>query len=675
MALFNKILIANRGEIACRIIRSAQSLGIQTVAVYSEADASALHVRMADEAVPIGGALSSESYLVMDRIIQACRDTGADAVHPGFGFLSENAAFVAALQKEGIAFIGPSSPAIEAMGDKIRSKELAAEAGVSTVPGKGGIIEDVEEALRIAGEIGYPVMIKASAGGGGKGMRVAWSEDEAREGFSSARSEAKSSFGDDRVFIEKFIENPRHIEIQVLADSHGNTLYLGERECSIQRRNQKVIEEAPSPFLDAQTRRAMGEQAVALARAVDYVTAGTVEFIVDDKKNFYFLEMNTRIQVEHPVTEMVTGHDLVGWMIRVAAGQALDFVQSDVQMNGWAIEARLYAEDPLRNFLPSIGRLQSYSVPTSEQLSVEGATLRIDSGVEEGAEISIYYDPMIAKMICHAPTRSEAALGLAEALDRTVLRGLQSNRDFLSCILRQDRFLSGHLTTNYLPEEFPDGFEGVVPSKEAMQHLIAVSALVRYSLTEQAALASSVVAERPARVGERWRVFSNGHSASVGLIASEDGFTVVGVDFEGETFERSIVGGWFPHERSFELLVDGELCAFQIERRDPRMVISLGGANLDFLVIEERLAEYQALLPKQNSSVDDKTVLSPMPGLLLSFAVEEGQTVEAGDELAKIEAMKMENILRAERSGTVSKLCVEPGESLLLDQEILEFED
>ncbi len=501
--MIKKILIANRGEIACRVIRTAKKMGIATVAVYSDADRNALHVEMADEAVHIGPAPSAQSYIVIDNILKAIRQTGADAVHPGYGFLSENAAFAAALEKEGVAFIGPPVGAIEAMGDKITSKKIAAEAGVNTVPGHMGLIEDADEAVKIASSIGYPVMIKASAGGGGKGMRIAWNDAEAREGFQSSKNEAKSSFGDDRIFIEKFVTQPRHIEIQVLGDQHGNTLYLGERECSIQRRNQKVIEEAPSPFLDPATRKAMGEQAVLLAKAVGYHSAGTVEFIVDGAKNFYFLEMNTRLQVEHPVTELITGIDLVEQMIRVAAGEKLSFGQDDVKLNGWAIESRLYAEDPYRNFLPSIGRLTRYRPPV-EGKAADGSIVRNDTGVFEGGEISMYYDPMVAKLCAWAPDRLSAVDAMARALDDFEVEGIGHNLPFLSAVMQQQRFREGRLTTAYIAEEFPEGFHGVEPDEASARILAAVATLIHQVLQERAVQISGTIGNHRRTVAKDW---------------------------------------------------------------------------------------------------------------------------------------------------------------------------
>ncbi|HUH50118.1 MAG TPA: acetyl-CoA carboxylase biotin carboxylase subunit, partial [Mycoplana sp.] len=507
--MFKKILIANRGEIACRVIKTAKKLGIATVAVYSDADRDALHVKMADEAVHIGPAPSNQSYIVIDKIMAAIRQTGADAVHPGYGFLSENAAFAEALEKEGVAFIGPPVNAIHAMGDKITSKKLAAEAGVSTVPGHMELIADADEAVAISSSIGYPVMIKASAGGGGKGMRIAWNDAEAREGFQSSKNEAKASFGDDRIFIEKFVTQPRHIEIQVLGDKHGTVLYLGERECSIQRRNQKVIEEAPSPFLDEATRKAMGEQAVALSKAVGYYSAGTVEFIVDGERNFYFLEMNTRLQVEHPVTELITGIDLVEEMIRVAAGEKLKIAQDDVKLDGWAIESRLYAEDPYRNFLPSIGRLTRYN-PPEEGLQDGGTVIRNDTGVFDGGEISMYYDPMIAKLCAWGETRAEAVTAMSAALDDFEVEGIGHNLPFLSAVMEHPRFQEGRLTTAFIAEEWPDGFAGVQPNPEQARTLAAVAAFINLRIQKRAVLISGVLANHPRTVGRPWSVRLNG---------------------------------------------------------------------------------------------------------------------------------------------------------------------
>ncbi|HEX9791422.1 MAG TPA: acetyl/propionyl/methylcrotonyl-CoA carboxylase subunit alpha [Kiloniellales bacterium] len=645
--MFDKILIANRGEIACRIIRSARRMGIATVAVYSEADRGGLHTELADEAVAIGPAAASESYLVIDKIIAAARQTGAQAVHPGFGFLAENARFVEAVQAAGMVFIGPPPDAIRAMGDKIESKRLAAAAKVSTVPGHMGIIADEAEAARIAAEIGYPVMIKASAGGGGKGMRIARTDAEAKAGYRSARNEAKASFGDDRVFIEKFIEQPRHIEIQVLADGHGNTLYLGERECSIQRRHQKVIEEAPSPLLDAKTRAAMGAQAVALAKAVGYRSAGTVEFIADQKKNFYFLEMNTRIQVEHPVTEMVTGLDIVEWMIRVAAGEKLPLRQKDVKLDGWAVEARVYAEDPERGFLPSIGRLGRYREPPVSD------RLRVDSGVAEGSEITMHYDPMIAKVIGHGPDRASAIDELRMALDAFQIRGLKHNVGFLAAVLGHARFRAGRLSTEFIAEEFPGGFHATA-SVDARAAMIAVAALAQHRCAER----------------------EKGRPSGDWVVTVEDGAHPVHVTAHGAGFRvdgDEVATDWRPGETLFRGHIGGRPVTLQIERHGPRWRLWHGGAALDALVLRPRVAELAARMPVKRAPDLSRFLLSPMPGLLVKIAVELGQEVKAGEELAVVEAMKMENVLRAERDGTVAKIHTQAGDSLAVDQTILEF--
>ena len=668
--MFKKILIANRGEIACRIIRTCRRLGIATVAVYSDADAAALHVRLADEAVNIGPAPAAQSYLVIDKIIAAARQTGAEAVHPGFGFLSENPRFVEALDAAGIVFIGPPVKAMAAMGDKITSKKLAAEAKVSTVPGHPDAVDDEVTAVKVAGEIGYPVMIKASAGGGGKGMRIARSEAEVREGLRSARNEARSSFGDERVFIEKYIEQPRHIEIQVLADKHGNTLHLGERECSIQRRHQKVVEEAPSPFLDAKTRAAMGAQAVALAEAVDYVSAGTVEFIVDKKKNFYFLEMNTRIQVEHPVTELVTGLDLVEWMIRIAAGEKLSFGQQDVKLNGWAVEARVYAEDPLRDFMPSIGRLVRYRTPASpEDASI---TVRIDSGVEEGSEISMFYDPMIAKLVTHAPDRLQAIDAMQAALDAYGIRGINHNIAFLSSVMTNERFRAGELSTNFIAEEFPDGFQGAGITGETREILIAVAAILQQRRAVQAASISGQLDGAPdldpGKPAE-WVVML-GQEAHARTVAAVDGAYRV----TGGSRERLIEVEGRLHDLVLPCFIDGRPVTVQAGRRGPALRLGYAGAEIEALVLTPLAATLAARMPVKEPPDLSRFLLSPMPGLLMSLSVEEGQLVKAGEELAVVEAMKMENVLRAERDGKVAKLHAGPGESLAVDQAILEFE-
>ena len=646
--MFDKILIANRGEIACRVIKSCRRLGIETVAVYSDADRDALHVEMADEAVRVGAAPAAESYLQIDRIIEAATSTGAQAIHPGFGFLSEKAEFVGAVEGAGLVFIGPPTGAIAAMGDKIESKRLAAKAGVNTVPGHMGVIADGEEAVKIADDIGYPVMIKASAGGGGKGMRIARSSEEVRDGFRSAQNEARSSFGDDRVFIEKFVEEPRHIEIQVLADSHGNTLYLHERECSIQRRHQKVIEEAPSPFLDPATREAMGKQAVALSEAVDYRSAGTVEFIVDKDRNFYFLEMNTRLQVEHPVTEMITGLDLVEWMIRIAAGEAITFGQDDVKMEGWSVESRVYAEDPLRNFMPSIGRLVHYRQPR------ESGAVRVDTGVVEGSEISMYYDPMIAKLVTHGESRDEAIARMRDALDAYYIRGINHNIPFLSSVLAHPRFQEGRLTTHFIEEEYPEGFGGNVPDEATVRRLAAVAAFIGHRT-------QSLGDRTVVRIGERDYAFEVQLETGYLLLRDGDG-------------EMEVISQWHRGEPLFVGQVNAQEITVQVDPRGPACGLTHDGTTVEALVLRPRVAELAALMPFKQPPDMSKYLLSPMPGLLISVAVEEGQGIKAGEELAVVEAMKMENILRAERDGTVAKVHAPAGASLAVDEIIIEFE-
>ncbi len=669
--MFKKILIANRGEIACRIIRSCKRLGIATVAVYSEADADALHVRAADEAVAIGPPAASESYLVIDKIVAAAKQTGAEAVHPGFGFLSENARFVEALDAAGLVFIGPPVKAIGAMGDKITSKKLAAAAKVSTVPGHPDAVDDEATALKVAGEIGYPVMIKASAGGGGKGMRIARSAAEVKDGLRSARNEARSSFGDERVFIEKFIEEPRHIEIQVLADSHGNTLYLHERECSIQRRHQKVVEEAPSPFLDAKTRAAMGRQAVALAEAVDYVSAGTVEFIVDKDRNFYFLEMNTRIQVEHPVTEMITGLDLIEWMIRIAAGEKLSFGQKDVKLNGWAVETRVYAEDPLRDFMPSIGRLVRYRPPVSPE--DDEIAVRVDSGVEEGSEISMFYDPMIAKLVTHAPDRERAIDAMQAALDAYCIRGINHNVAFLASVMTNPRFRAGNLSTNFIAEEYPDGFKGAGMTAETRDILIAVAAILEQQRSARAATISGQmdggVMFDPGKPAD-WVVMLAGQEAHPRTVTPAEGaYRVSG----GERDLLIEISGQLG-DIVLPCFIDDRPVTVQADRRGPAIRLSYAGADIEALVLTPLAAKLAARMPVKEPPDLSAFLLSPMPGLLMSLKVAEGQVVKAGEELAVVEAMKMENVLRAQRDGKVAKIHAEAGASLAVDQAILEFE-
>jgi propionyl-CoA carboxylase alpha chain len=666
--MFEKILIANRGEIACRVIKTARKMGIKTVAVYSDADKNALHVQMADEAVHIGPPPANQSYIIIDKIMDAIKQTGAQAVHPGYGFLSENPKFAEALEAAGVAFIGPPVGAIKAMGDKITSKKLAAEAGVTTVPGYMGLIEDADDAVKISNQVGYPVMIKASAGGGGKGMRVAWNDAEAREGFQSSKNEAASSFGDDRIFIEKFVTQPRHIEIQVLADSHGNTIYLNERECSIQRRNQKVIEEAPSPFLDAETRKAMGEQSCALAAAVDYSSAGTVEFIVDGDKNFYFLEMNTRLQVEHPVTELITGIDLVEQMIRVAYGETLSIKQEDVPINGWAMESRIYAEDPYRNFLPSIGRLVKYRPPAEEASATH--TVRNDTGVYEGGKISMYYDPMIAKLCTWAPSRVEAIEEMRHALDAFEVEGIGHNLPFLSAVMDHDRFISGNITTAFIEEEYPEGFEGAVLDDGDLRRL-AASAAAMFRVAEiRRARISGTMGNHERIVGTDWIVGLQGESYGVAIAADTAGSTVT---FEDGTSHR-VASDWTPGDSLARFTIDGAGFIFKVEKITAGFRLRTRGADLAVTVRTPRQAELAALMPEKLPPDTSKLLLCPMPGLLVKIDVAEGEEVQEGQALCTIEAMKMENILRAERKGTVAKINAGAGDSLAVDEVIMEFE-
>ena len=666
--MFDKILIANRGEIACRVIKSARRMGIKTVAIYSDADRNALHVEMADEAVHIGPPPANQSYIVIDKVMDAIRQTGAQAVHPGYGFLSENPKFAEALEAEGVAFIGPPKGAIEAMGDKITSKKLAQEAGVNTVPGHMGLIEDAEEALRISEEIGFPVMLKASAGGGGKGMRIAWNADEVREGFQASKNEAASSFGDDRMFIEKFVTQPRHIEIQVLCDQHGNGIYLGERECSIQRRNQKVIEEAPSPFLDEETRAAMGAQAVALAEAVGYTSAGTVEFIVDGEKNFYFLEMNTRLQVEHPVTELITGVDLVEQMIRVANGEPLALTQDDVQLNGWAMESRLYAEDPYRNFLPSIGRLTRYRPP--EEVSEAARAVRNDTGVYEGGEISMYYDPMIAKLCTWAPTRAEAIEEMRVALDSFELEGIGHNIPFLAAVMDHPKFVAGEMTTAFIQEEFPEGFQGVELS-EPDKRRVAAAAAAMYRVAEiRRSRVSGRMDNHERQVGSDWVVQLDGTRLVTEIAADRGGATVA---FSDGTVHR-VVSDWRPGMSLARMEIDGAPMVLKADKITNGFRIRFRGADLPVKVWTPRQAELAALMPERIPPDTSKMLLCPMPGLIVKVDVEEGDEVQEGQPLCTVEAMKMENILRAERQGTVAKINAGPGDSLAVDDVIMEFE-
>ena len=666
--MFDKILIANRGEIACRVIKTARRMGIKTVAVYSDADRNALHVKMADEAVHIGPPPANQSYIVIDNIMEAIKSTGAQAVHPGYGFLSENPKFAEALEAADIAFIGPPKGAIESMGDKITSKKIAQEAGVSTVPGYMGLIEDADEAVKISQQIGYPVMIKASAGGGGKGMRIAWNDEEAREGFQSSKNEAASSFGDDRIFIEKFVTQPRHIEIQVLADSHGNCIYLNERECSIQRRNQKVVEEAPSPFLDPETRAAMGAQSVALAQAVGYSSAGTVEFIVDGERNFYFLEMNTRLQVEHPVTELITGVDLVEQMIRVAHGEHLSLKQEDIGIKGWAIENRLYAEDPYRNFLPSIGRLTRYRPPAESQDSEH--VVRNDTGVYEGGEISMYYDPMIAKLCTWGTSRQEAISHMRLALDRFEVEGIGHNLPFLSAVMDHPKFISGDMTTAFIAEEYPEGFTGVELDDSSLRAIAASCAAMNRVAEIRRAKISGRLDNHERKVGDDWIVTLQGQNFPVKIAADQMGSDV---RFEDGSVMR-VSGNWTPGQTLADMTVDGQVLVMKVGKIPGGFYIRNRGAGLKVHVRTPRQAALAELMPEKLPPDTSKLLLCPMPGMLVKLDVEAGQQVEEGQALCSVEAMKMENILRAERRGIVAKINVDAGSSLAVDDVIMEFE-
>lgn len=667
--MFKKILVANRGEIACRIIKTARAMGIKTVAVYSDADKNSVHVAMADEAVHIGPSPANQSYIVIDNILKAAKETGADAVHPGYGFLSERAEFSQALENAGITFIGPPAQAINAMGDKISSKKLADDAGVSTVPGHMGLIENADDAIKIANQIGYPVMIKASAGGGGKGMRIAWNDADARQGFQSSKNEAASSFGDDRIFIEKFVTQPRHIEIQILADKHGNCIYLGERECSIQRRNQKVIEEAPSPFLDEATRKAMGEQAVALAQAVNYCSAGTVEFIVDGKRNFYFLEMNTRLQVEHPVTELITGIDLVEQMIRIADGEELSLRQDDIKLNGWAMESRIYAEDPYRNFLPSIGRLSVYQ-PPRESNQWDGTIIRNDTGVAEGGEISMYYDPMIAKLCSWGQTRTKAIESMESALDKFQLEGIGHNLPFLSAVMGHVRFRSGNISTAFIEEEYPDGFEGVEHKAEDIRQIAAIAAVINMIEKLRGTRISGVLANRKHRIGKKWVVQIAGHEYSVKLKTRNEG---AAVKFE-DGIKLDVQTDWRPGQRLVRAMVDNVAIAAKVRPIDAGYQFEWRGAKLNGLVMTRRAAELAQWMPEKIVPDTSNLLLCPMPGLVVSIDVKEGDEVEEGQPLATVEAMKMENILRAEKKATIGKINAKAGDSLAVDEVIMELE-
>jgi len=664
--MFKRILIANRGEIACRIIKTARRMGIETVAVYSEADRDALHVEMADMAIPIGPPPAAQSYLVVDNIIAACKQSGAEAVHPGYGFLSERAAFAEALAKAGVVFIGPNPKAIAAMGDKIESKKAAARAKVSTVPGHLGVIEDDIQAIAIAEQIGYPVMIKASAGGGGKGMRIAFTKAEVAENFARARSEAKSSFGDDRVFIEKFITDPRHVEIQVLGDKHGNVIYLGERECSIQRRNQKVIEESPSPLLDAKTRAKMGEQAVALAKAVGYDSAGTVEFVAGQDRSFFFLEMNTRLQVEHPVTELVTGIDLVEQMIRVAAGEPLKLKQGDIKLDGWAVESRIYAEDPYRNFAPSIGRLVRYRPPAEGEHN--GVTLRNDTGVFEGGEISLYYDPMIAKLVTHAKTREQAIDAQADALDAFTIEGIRHNIPFLAAIMQRPRWRSGKLSTAFIAEEFPGGFERPRPTGAVARTLAGVAAAIDHVMGERKRRISGQ-SNRAVTRERRRAIWLGADEIHADVVREGDAITVLFEDGNSHV----LASKWIPGMPVWVGSLDGTAVAAHVRMIPNGFELAHRGVEAKAFVYTEREAAYARLMPVKTLSASEKSVRCPMPGLIVSVAVAEGQEVKAGETLAVVEAMKMENILRAERDGTIKNIRVKPGDSVAVDAVIMEF--
>jgi propionyl-CoA carboxylase alpha chain len=676
MKMFKKILIANRGEIACRVMKTAKKMGIKTVAVYSEADKEARHVQMADEAVCIGPAPSRESYLVMDHIIQACKDTGAEAVHPGYGFLSENEQFARRCEGEGIVFIGPKHQSIAAMGDKIASKKLALEAKVNTIPGFNEAIEKADDAVKIAQGIGYPVMIKASAGGGGKGLRVAANDKEAFEGFTACRTEAINSFGDDRVFIEKFVEGPRHIEIQVLGDSHGNVVYLGERDCSIQRRHQKVIEEAPSPFIDPATRKAMGEQAVSLAKAVNYQSAGTVEFVVGKDKSFYFLEMNTRLQVEHPVTEGITGLDLVEQMIRIAAGEKLAFKQEDIKLDGWAMECRINADDPFRNFLPSTGRLVKYRPPA------ELNGVRVDTGVYEGGEIPMHYDSMIAKLIVHGKDRTEAIDKMRAALNDFVIRGIHSNIPFQAALLQHPRFVSGDFTTGFIAEEYPDGFKKDSVQPADPKRLAALAAFMRYRYLEHIKMIDGQLAGHEMTIAKKFVVVTG---ARVGLnedikeipirVELKDGVYSVYIEEEHDISRYNIISNWRPGELCLRATINGtHKITAQVERKNVKYILVLDGAHFECMVLSPLGAELQRRMLVKAPPDTSKLVMSPMPGLLTNISVKVGETVTGGQKLAAIEAMKMENTLVAAQDGVVAEICAKVGESLAVDQLIIRFE-
>jgi propionyl-CoA carboxylase alpha chain len=676
--MFKKILIANRGEIACRVIATAKKMGIATVAVYSEADRDARHVELADESVCIGPAPSRESYLVADKIIDACKSTGAEAVHPGYGFLSENEAFAKRLEEEGIVFIGPKHHSIAAMGDKIASKKLAGEAQVNTIPGWNAPIETPEAAVKIAQDIGYPVMIKASAGGGGKGLRVAFDDAQAHEGFSACRNEARNSFGDDRVFIEKFVESPRHIEIQVLGDAHGNVVYLHERECSIQRRHQKVIEEAPSPFISEATRQAMGAQAVALAKAVNYQSAGTVEFVVGKDQSFYFLEMNTRLQVEHPVTECITGIDLVEQMIRVAAGEKLPFTQAQIRREGWAIECRINAEDPFRSFLPSTGRLVRYAPPPTTMQAAEkmpaGGGVRVDTGVYEGGEIPMFYDSMIAKLIVHGSDRNDAIAKMREALNGFVIRGVSSNIPFQAALLAHPKFVSGDFNTGFIAEHYAQGFRAEDVPHDDPDFLVALAGAAYRRYRERAAGITGQLDGHRMKIGEAFTAVVKGEGGQHSfhpLTLRPDG-TAVQVELGGRSWQ--IDSDWRFGSIRASGRCNGRPFTAQVERHGLWTVVQHNGRRIEAMLMSARAAELLRVMPYKAPADMSKFLLSPMPGLLVQLAVQPGQAVQAGEKLAVIEAMKMENILTAQQDGTVKELLANPGESLTVDQPIIAFE-
>jgi propionyl-CoA carboxylase alpha chain len=673
--MFKKILIANRGEIACRVMKTAKKMGIKTVAIYSEADKEARHVQLADEAVFIGPAPSRESYLVMDRIIQACKDTGSEAVHPGYGFLSENEQFAKRCEDEGIVFIGPKYQSIAAMGDKIASKKLALKAKVNMIPGHNEAIATTEEAVKIAQGIGYPVMIKASAGGGGKGLRVASNDQEAAEGFAACKTEAMNNFGDDRIFIEKFVEGPRHIEIQVLGDSHGNMVYLNERDCSIQRRHQKVIEEAPSPFIDPATRKAMGEQAVALAKAVNYQSAGTVEFVVGKDKSFYFLEMNTRLQVEHPVTESITGLDLVEQMIRVSAGEKLAFKQEDVQLDGWSMECRINADDPFRNFLPSTGRLMKYRPPES----ING--VRVDTGVYEGGEIPMYYDSMIAKLIVHGKDRNEAIDKMRSALNDFVIRGIHSNIPFQAALLQHPRFVSGDFTTGFIAEEYPQGFKRDSVQPADPKRMAALAAFMRYRYLEHIKMIDGQLAGHEMVIAKKFVVVTGSQVGSMKdpyevpiRVELKDSIYSIYIEETDGISRYDIVSDWRPGQICLYATINGtQKVTAQVERRGVKFLLVLDGAHYECMVLSPLGAELQRRMPVKLPPDTSKLVMSPMPGLLTKLAVKVGDIVTGGQKLASIEAMKMENTISAIQDGVVAEVCAKEGESLAVDQLILRF--